>query len=323
MFKKALVGAVVLGAAIVAATFTMAAQGPPAGGGKGGDGKGKGGGKGGDAKAAPLDQPQTVTKIKDNFYVVAGAGGNVGVRVTNQGLIVVDSKNLGDPFYAGLIEAIRTFSVQPIKHVIITHHHQDHSGNIAKFEAAGAQVIAHDNLKKNLATYAPAQGKVADPNQTYATTYTVSLGGAEARVYYYGKAHTSGDSFVYFPDLKIVMTGDSAVGIAPNIDFPFGGSGVEWVKTIDQVLKLDFDTAVPGHSANDKLTMTKADVQAFRDKMNTLVTRATAAVKAGTPKDKLLETVKTDDIGWNITGPQWNVPARLDPFYEELQKNAK
>ena len=78
MFKKALVGAVVLGAAIVAATFTMAAQGPPAGGGKGGDGKGKGGGKGGDAKAAPLVQPQTVTKIKDNFYVVAGAGGNVG-----------------------------------------------------------------------------------------------------------------------------------------------------------------------------------------------------------------------------------------------------
>ena len=69
--------------------------------------------------------------------------------------------------------------------------------------------------------------------------------------------------------------------------------------------------------------MTKPDVQAFRDKMNTLVTRATAAVKAGTPKDKLLETVKTDDIGWNITGPQWNVPARLDPFYEELQKNAK
>lgn len=321
MFRKAIFAAAVLGAALLAVNVSVSAQAP------GGDGKGKGGkaadkgGKGDGKIADPM--PQTVTKLKDNFYVVAGSGGNVGVRVTPQGLILVDSKNLGDTFYRGLMEAIRTFSVQPVKYVIITHHHQDHSGNIAKFEAAGAQVIAQENLKKNLETYAPAQGKVADPNQTYATTFTVSLAGAEARVYYYGKAHTSGDSFVYFPDLKILMTGDSAVGIAPNCDFPFGGSVVGWVKTLDQVLKLDFDTAVPGHSAMDKLTMTKADVQKFRDNMNLLATRGVAAVKAGTPKEKLLESIKTDDIGWNITGAQWNPPARLDPFYAELQAAAK
>jgi glyoxylase-like metal-dependent hydrolase (beta-lactamase superfamily II) len=110
------------------------------------------------------------------------------------------------------------------------------------------------------------------------------------------------------------------VATAPNADYPFGGSVADWVKSMDALLKLDFDMLIPGHG-NDP--MTRAQVQEFRDKMNTLYTRALAAVKAGTAKDGLLAAIKTDDIGWNVTGGQWAQPARLDPFYAELQAAAK
>jgi cyclase len=274
-------------------------------------------GRGGAAAA------QAIQQVKPGFYVVTGAGGNTGVRVTSEGVIVVDTKNLGDQFYNGLIEQIKTVTDKPVKYVIVTHHHQDHSGNIQKFVDAGAQVIAQENLKTNLVTYAPAQGKPGPPNVTYAKEYTVKLGGAEVQIHYYGRAHTNGDSVVYFPDLKIVQAGDVIVGVAPNVDFPFGGSAVEWPNVLDSILKLDFDTAVPGHSAPNQVLMTKADVQAYKQKWDTLDSRAIELVKKGVPKDQLLAQIKTDDIGWNVTGPQWNNPQRLDAFYDELSKAAK
>lgn len=272
------------------------------------------------AGGPPPPQPQAIQQIKPNLYVVTGGGGNTTVRVTNEGLIVVDTKNLGDQFYTALTEQIRTVSDKPVKYVVITHHHQDHSGNIQKFVDAGAEVIAHENLKTNLVTYAPPAGKPGPPNVTYTKDKVIKLGGAEVQVYHYGRAHTNGDSWVYFPDLKVIATGDSLVGVPPNVDFPFGGSAIEWLKTLDSVLKLDFDTVVPGHSAQGQTVMTKADAQAFRMKLDTVVTRAAALVKQGTPKDQLLAQIKTDDIGWNVTSPQWNQPARLDAFYEELSK---
>jgi cyclase len=272
-------------------------------------------GRGGAPAAA-----QATQQIKPGLFVITGAGGNTTVRITPEGLIVVDTKNLGDPFYTALAEQIKAISPLPVKFVVVTHHHQDHSGNIQRFLDAGATVIAHENLKTNLVTYAPQQGKPAPPSVTYTKDYTIKLGGVEADVHYYGRAHTSGDSFVYFPDLKVVSGGDSIVGAAPNVDFPFGGSAVEWVKVLDAVSKLDFDTVVPGHSAPGQTLMTRADFETFKSKLEKVVSRARELVKNGTPKDELLAKIKTDDIGWNLTGPQWNNPQRLDAFYAELSK---
>jgi cyclase len=276
------------------------------------------GGGGGQAKGGG-QQAQAIQQIKPGLFVVTGAGGNTGVRVTPDGLIVVDTKNLGDQFYNGLVEQIKTVSTAPVKYVIVTHHHQDHSGNIGKFEEAGAKVIVQENLNKNLETYAPAQGKPAKANVTYANDYTVKLGGIEVKVYHFAPAHTSGDSIVYYPDLKVVQTGDVVVGTAPNVDFPFGGSAVTWVKALDSISKLDFDTVIPGHSAPGQTTMTRADFLAYKTKWETLVSRAKDLVKQGTPKDELLAKIKTDDIGWNINNQQWQNQQRLDAFYAELQ----
>ena len=307
--RKLFVPFAVVGAIAVTMTVPALAQQPPAAGApaQGGD---RGGGRGQQAA-------QMIKQIKPGFYMVTGAGGNTSVRVASSGLILVDTKNLGDQFYNALMEQIKTVSTQPVKYVFVTHHHQDHSGNIGKFVEAGAQVITQDNLKTNLTTYAPAQGKPAPPNMTYARDYIVKLDAATAEAHYYGRGHTNGDTFVYFPDLKIVSTGDMFVATAPNADYPFGGSVIEWSKSLESLLKLDFDTAIPGHG-NDPLT--KADVQAFKQKIDTLITRAAELVKKGTPKDQLLAQIKTDDIGWNVNSAQWSAPARLDPFYDELSK---
>jgi glyoxylase-like metal-dependent hydrolase (beta-lactamase superfamily II) len=309
-----------MAAALVAATVTSssAQQAPAAAPGAQGEGQrggapgGAGGGRGG-----PPAAPPAIKQVKPGLFMVTGLGGNSTVRVTTDGLIVVDTKNLGEPGYNGLMEQVKTVSQAPVKFVFITHHHQDHSGNIGRFQDAGAEVIVHEGLNKALDTYAPQQGTPARAKATYTSSRTVKVGNATAEARFFGRAHTSGDTWVYFPDLRVVSTGDSFVAAAPNADYPFGGSVVEWVKTLDQVLKWDFDTAIPGHG-NDPLT--KADVQAFRDKLNTIVTRGRELVKKGTPKDQLMAQLKTDDLGWNLNTQQWTQAARLDPFYDELSK---
>ena len=272
--------------------------------------------------AAPAAQPQKIQMLKPGLFLVTGAGGNSSVRVTKDGLIVVDTKNLGVPFYNDLMAQIKTVSDKPVKFVIVTHHHQDHSGNIQSFKDAGATVIANEGLAKALETYAPAQGKPGQPTVKYTKDYKVKLGGVKVEVHHYGRGHTGGDSIVYFPDLKVVQTGDVVVGVVPNIDFPFGGSALEWQTQLNAIAKLNFDMLIPGHSAPNQTTMTKDDFMKFKMNFDTIVARAKELVKAGTPKEQLIAKIKTDDLGWNINNAQWNQPARVDAFYEEM-KDAK
>src|SRR5687768_14421994 len=302
--------AVFAAAAIAPVGAQQPAAGAPAQGREGGAPGGRGGGGRGGG-------PPAIKQVKPGVYMVTGAGGNSTVRVVNEGVIIVDTKNRGDENYMALMDQVKTVTQAPVRYVFVTHHHQDHSGNIGNFQMAGAEVIVHEGLNKALETYSPAQGKPAMSKVTYSTDRVVKVGNAAAEGRHFGRAHTSGDTFVYFPDVRVVALGDSFVAAAPNADYPFGGSVVEWVKALDQVLKLDFDTAIPGHG-NDPLT--KADVQKFRDNLNTIVTRGRELVKKGTPKDQLMAQLKTDDLGWTLNAQQWNQPARLDPFYEELSK---
>jgi len=270
--------------------------------------------------AAPPPAPQKIAQIKPNLYIVTGAGGNSTVRVTKAGIILVVTKNLGDQFYNDLLAQIKTVSDQPVKEVIITHVHQDHSGNTGKFIEGGARVTANEGEKAEVATYTSAAGKPAAPSATYATKTVVKLGGAKVDVFHFGKAHTGGDSIVYFPDLKVVSGGDVIVGVQPNFDYPNGGSLLEAQKVLAEVAKLKFDTVVPGHSAPNGTTMTRADFDAYKQKVDTLASRFKELAKANTPKSEILAKVKTDDLGWNVNTAQWQAPARLDPLYDEFTK---
>jgi cyclase len=272
------------------------------------------------APAGPPPQaPMTVKVVKPGLFMVVGNGGNTTVRVGKDALIVVDTKNPGDAIYAELIHNIQSQSSLPVKYVFITHHHADHSGNTINFQQGGATVIAHEGEKAQLANYAPAGGarKPADPSVTYAKTYEVKVNGASARAYHFDAGHTGGDTIVYFPDEKVVAMGDELVAVTPNVDYPYGGSVLGWQKSLAEVAKLDFDTAIPGHGADP---MTRAQFVVYQQKWTTLVERGRAAVKAGTPKEQILAAIKTDDLGWNINTPQWQQPARLDAFYADLSK---
>jgi cyclase len=332
-------------AAIPLASLSQAPQGQaPAdgrgrGGGRGGDGQGRGGdARGGDARGgqggrgggAAQAQGQMIKQVKPGVYMVTGAGGNSTVRVSDDGVILVDTKNLGDQFYNDLVAQIKTVTPQTVKYAIVTHVHQDHSGNIERFEKAGAQVVVYEGLNKNLHEggpngkgYEAAQGKPADANAPYkGKEKKIKLGKAQAVAYHFDSGHTSGDTVVYFPDVKLVSLGDEFTATGPNCDYPMGGSILGWSKSLAQVLKLDFDTAIPGHG-NDP--MTKADVMTFQKRMDAIGKKAVELAKAGTPKEMIRQQIQMQlgaEMGmWQMT--QVVNDMRLDAFYTEVSNVAK
>jgi len=259
-------------------------------------------------RAAP--QPQAIQQVKPGLYMITGAGANTTVRVTSQGLIVVDGKLPGQANYDALMALIKGVSDQPIKYLIVTHHHADHSGNNQRFLDAGVQVVAHEGLKTYLATYA-VDPKPAPPSMTYpGAEYTLTLGDVKVDLHHFGRAHTGGDSVVYFPDLKVVDLSDVVTTgkTGPLIDYAGGGSATDWTNVLAGVLSLDFDAAIPGNGD----VLTKADVQAYKTKFDTVIARAKELVRQGVPQDQLLAKIKTDDIGWAPRVP------KVDAFYAEL-----
>jgi cyclase len=268
----------------------------------------QGGGRGGRGAAG-----QTVEKIrqlKPDLFMITGGGANTLVRVTPEGLIVVDTKNPGDENFNRVMEEIKSVSSQPVKFVINTHHHPDHVGNNQKFIDAGAQVVALDALKTRMASDPRTKDIPGPPTVTFAKDYVLKLGGAEVQAHSYGRGHTGDDTMVYFPDLKVVMVSDQITDNAPLVDFANGGSAVEWVQILDGVLKLDFEFAIPGRGE----PKSRADVQAFRTRFATLIERAAAAIKAGATRDQLAAQVKIDDLGWMLN------PQFFGQLYDELTK---
>jgi cyclase len=329
--KKLLIAVLAVIVAFASAPLLSIAQAPQGQGQAPADGRGGRDARGGQGRGggAPAQQAQMIKQIKPGIYMVTGAGGNSTIRVTDAGVIVVDSKNLGEQFYNDLVAQIKTVTPQPVKYVFITHVHQDHSGNIERFEKAGAQVIANEGLNKNLHEggpngkgYEPQQGKPADANVTYTKDKKIKLGKAQATAYHFASGHTSGDTVVYFPDVKVVSLGDEFTATGPNCDYPMGGSILGWSKSLAQVLKLDFDTAIPGHG-NDPLK--KADVEAFQKRMDAIGKKAVELAKAGTPKDQIRQQIQMQlgsEMGmWQMT--QVVNDMRLDAFYDEVSKAAK
>ena len=157
-------------------------------------------------------------------------------------------------------------------------------------------MIALDALKTNMANDPRTKDIPGLPTQTFARDYVLKLGGAEVDAHAYGRGHTGDDTMIYFPDLKVVMVSDQITDGNPGADFANGGSILEWNKSLDGVLSLDFEIAIPGRGE----PKTRADIQAFRMKMATLITRCTDAVKAGATRDTLAMQVNTADLGWKF-----------------------
>ncbi len=219
----------------------------------------------------PPDQ-LTAQFVKTGLFLISGGGCNTLLRLSGNGLILVDGKLPGN--YESLVKqaAKLSFSDQPVRALIVTDYLPNHNGNNAKFLAAGTQIVAQENVKEALAH----AGSTALPTITYRDNYTIRLGGVEAQLMHFGSAHTNGDTVVYFPNLKVVAVG-GLYSDRPDPDLAAGGSLVGWSPALAQVLKLDFDIAVPGSGP----MIGRAELEAFKNKIDTLVGRAAVLREKG------------------------------------------
>ncbi|SVA11286.1 uncharacterized protein METZ01_LOCUS64140 [marine metagenome] len=252
--------------------------------------------------------------VKDGLYVIPGfdggqSGGNVAVRVTDDGVIIVDNKF---PYSFDFItEQVRKITDQPIKYVLNTHHHDDHSGSNADFLPT-AEVIAHKNARANIVR----NNQPGPPRVIFADETAVFVGGAEVQMFHFGRGHTNGDAVAYFPDLRTVHTGDLIVfgqrldgsTLSPFWDFGNGGSVLEWPATLTGLLALDFDTVIPGHGP----LLTKDDVRIFRGKMEIVIDRVRTEIAAGATRDDIGSRVDTADLDWPLA------PSRFRNVFDEL-----
>jgi glyoxylase-like metal-dependent hydrolase (beta-lactamase superfamily II) len=232
----------------------------------------------------------TIQKVTDNLHVIVGSGGNVAVLTTPEGVIVVDDKFAQDA--PQIMAKIKTVSDKPVKYVLNTHQHGDHTGGNAAMLAANAEILIHKNARANMVA-----GKMPGlPQITYSEESQVFLGGKEVVAHHFGRGHTNGDAVIYFPSERVLHTGDLVVSGTPFCDTSAGGSIKEWDKTLQKALAMDFDIVIPGHGP----VMKKADVAQFAQKVGTIRDRVKAACAGGAAD--AVKRLDLKDLGMNTAG---------------------
>ena len=203
-----------------------------------------------------------IEKVADSLHVIVGGGGNVGVLITDDGVVLVDDKF--ERHVPEILAKVKALTAQPVRYVLNTHHHGDHTGGNPPL-AKSAEIIAHRNARRNM----EKNSQPGLPKITFDSEPSLFLGGKEVRARYFGRGHTDGDAVIYFPALKVVHMGDLYLTGSPFIDYAAGGSAVEWDQTLEAALKLDFETVIPGHGA----VTTREGLVEWRKKFATLRNR--------------------------------------------------
>ncbi len=257
----------------------------------------------------------TLSKLKNDLYEIEGDGGNVAVYVTSAGVVLVDDKYQRD--FDGITAKIKTITPLPVKYVFNTHHHADHSGGNGRFLQT-AQVIstvgARANIVKDPFNASPGllsrafelskflllpprpwrnRPRLTPARLVFSRTFSIFPGGKEVRAQYFGRGHTNGDAIIYFPEQRTIATGDLVTNHSAFIDYNNGGSLVEWGRTLDEALKLDFDTVIPGHGP----VTDRAGLLAYRGRIAKLHDRAASLIRAGKTSDEVAK-VMTAEFGW-------------------------
>ena len=204
------------------------------------------------AQANMDDVEIKATQLSDRVYMLTGMGGNIGVYVGEDGVVMVDAqyKGLADKIMAAIAE----LSDQPIKSLINTHFHSDHTGNNAPFARKGVRVIAHENVKTRLA----ANEKFDQdglPTVTFDNRLEVASGAASLKLQHYPEGHTDGDVVVWFPNANVIHAGDLFfVDRFPFIDLNAGGNVQGYIDNVRAVIdSIDGETEIiPGHGALSK-----------------------------------------------------------------------
>lgn len=189
-----------------------------------------------------------IQHVRDNLYVIPGAGGNTVVFVTQNGVVLVDTKlaNNGE----AIMKQVRTVSDRPVSTIINTHTHPDHIGSNGEFPAS-VEVVTHENTRKWMAAN-PKVSAIAGmmPDRTFTDRMTLGSGRDRIDLYYFGPGHTDGDAFIVFPAVRAMAAGDIfAWKMSPLIDANSGGSVLALPDTLEKALAgvEGVDTVIEGH----------------------------------------------------------------------------
>ena len=286
------------------------------------------------SRAASAQEPDfskvqiKVSKVSGNIYMLEGAGGNIAASVGEDGIVIVDDQ------FAPLAEKIQAalkdlgVTTKPVRFVINTHYHGDHTGGNEPFNNAGSTLIAHENVRKRLETggtagnggsiktVQKAASRNALPIITFEHDVTVHLNGEDIRALHFPSGHTDGDSIIFFPKNNVVHMGDDFVRYGfPFVDVASGGSVQGMIAATEKVAaELPADVKViPGHGALSNMD----DVKAFTK----MLKETSAVVEKALDNHKTLEQMKQEKIlaPWEkFSGSFINSDAFIETLYNSL-----
>jgi glyoxylase-like metal-dependent hydrolase (beta-lactamase superfamily II) len=264
------------------------------------------------AQAQPGPLPKLV-KVKDDLYLIQNVtadlagiqafGGNIAVYLTNDGVILVDTKN--DRMHDDVVAKVKSLTDKPIKYVVLTHNHADHASGAAKMAAIGATVIISSGDLENLAR-APNAAWV--PQFGYVGQAELMLGGKEVRLREV-RGHTRGDTLVYFPAARVACGGDlftSSDQLPLIVSYADGGNWMDLSNAIDELLKFDFEVVIPGHGS----PVTRQEVVAIRNRVVAIRERFRALVRERKTQEEITATL-VKEFNWGTGPAAGNIPGMM------------
>jgi cyclase len=238
------------------------------------------------------------TKVSESIYMLEGAGGNIGVSVGEDGVIVIDDQYA--PLTPKIQAAIAAITPKPVKFVLNTHWHGDHVGGNENLASVGAVIVAHENVRKRMSTEqfvemfkrkVPPSPAKALPVVTFTSDITLHFNGEDIRVIHPDPAHTDGDAIIVFPKAKVVHMGDCYMTISyPFADLSSGGSFDGFVSLTDKVVGMTDESfkIIPGHGPLSN----RAELKAWHD----MLVEIRAAVKKQVDAGKKLDAIQKQNL---------------------------
>ncbi len=235
-----------------------------------------------------------LNQVSDKIYMITGPGGNIGLFAGEDGNLMIDDKF--GPLNKRLRKVIKTINDKPIKFVVNTHWHSDHTGGNKPFSQTGSVVVAHENIRKRMSagqfveafnSYIHPASKEALPTVTFTRDIQFHLDEEPVKVVHYHNAHTDGDGVIFFPQSNVVSTGDIFFnGIFPIIDISSGGTVAGVLRALDDMAsKADENTRfIPGHGP----VGTKADLIKARDMLNDVYTQVKKLIAEGKSAEEVV-----------------------------------
>ena len=266
----------------------------------------------------------TFSELRRNVGFFTGRGGTIGWLVTPDAFVVVDAQypESANECYNGLDKK----TGHNMDLLINTHHHGDHTNGNIVFREYADRILAHENVPTLMKqAYGDGDRELAYPNETYTESTQVDAGDETVHVTYYGRAHTSGDSVIYFERANVVHMGDLVFNrMNPYTDRPAGASIHHWVEVLDSIIGEYPSDAIYifGHGREEfGVTGTKEDVKVMGNYLSALIDHVDSGIEAGKSKEEIIDKKIMDQFPDFQYADWWTLSQNLEVVYNEITED--